>query len=152
MSFTVKESEHWKEERKRPSFEMLLQFPFIGQLFGFLQAFLILAFRACELEQESLTKTLRKDKSDDLEYFLLTLFSSESFEREVSAALHLKTAWHASISRCRTAGVKIVQTHRFSLNYYRESLKAKCKGVKWGEESHQKLEDNIFFESKWGRL
>ena len=86
MSFTVKESEHWKEERKRPSFEMLLQFPFIGQLFGFLQAFLILAFHACELEQESLTKTLRKDKSADLKYFLFTLFSP----RVLSAKLALR--------------------------------------------------------------
>ena len=92
MSFTEKESKHWKGERKeRQSFEMLLQFPFINDLstFRLLQRFLILAFHACELEQESSTKTLRKDKSDDLEYFLLTLFSSESFEREVSAALHL---------------------------------------------------------------
>ena len=88
MSFTGKESEHWKEERKRPSFEMLLQFPFINDLstFRLLQRFLILAFHACELEQESLTKTLRKDKSADLKYFLFTLFSP----RVLSAKLALR--------------------------------------------------------------
>ena len=86
----------------------------ICQLFlCFKDSILILAFHARELEQESLAKTIRKDKSADLEYFLLTLFSAESFEREVSAALQSRpgTRQFHAVGR---GGVKITDPQFFT--------------------------------------
>ena len=88
-------------------------FPFISNLstFYLLERFLILPFYELlvDLTKE---KDCMKDKSTHHQYFLLTLFSSESFEREVSAALRSQAGtrqFHA-VGR---GGLKITATPFF---------------------------------------